>query len=185
MNKKYILVIVVILIVIISGFFYLLHKQKSQRGDDQNEENLAINDLLFSASYLYTAEATYQEIKINQSKLTFTYFEDTSNKCVNWIQQSPCWGKKDLITKEIILSEKEISDLTNLIKKTGFMDLNNTYGGAGEYQRYYPYKLSVSIADKTKEVIYQSFPGASAMPKAFEEVKKQLNDLTSRKIKKV
>ena len=181
MNKKYILIIVVILVVIIGGFFYFSHKQQPQQGNDQNEENSAINDLSFSASYLYTAEATYQEININQSKLTYTYFEDTNNKCVNWVQQSPCWGKKDLITKEITLSEKEVSDLANLVKQTGFMDLNNTYGGADEYQRYYPYKLSISLRGKTKEVIYQSFPEASPMPEAFQELKNQIFNLANSK----
>lgn len=135
--------------------------------------------------YHYTTEATYQDIEINKSRLIYTYFpeEIAKEKCASWIIQSPCWTEKDLKTKEAILSEDEVNDLTSLINETDFMNLKNTYGGASQYQRYYPHTLFVKIGEKQKEVVYQSFPGASPMPKAFKKVKDKLFELIDKKFK--
>jgi len=135
--------------------------------------------------YHYTAEATYQDIEINKSKLIYTYFpeEIAKEKCAWGMIQSPCWTEKDLRIKEAILSEDEINDLISLINETDFMNLKSTYGRASQYQRYYPYKLFVKIGEKQKEVVYQSFPGASPMPEAFRKVKDKLFKLIDEKFK--
>jgi hypothetical protein len=56
-------------------------------------------------SYHFTAEIAYQDIKINQSKLIYTYFpeEVAKEKCERWVAQTPCWTGKDLTTKEVPL----------------------------------------------------------------------------------
>ncbi len=134
-------------------------------------------------NYHFTAEAAYQDIKISQSKLIYTYFEDVEGKCEGWVAQTPCWAGEDLTTKETTLSEKEINELVSLIDQTNFMKLENTYGGATHGQKYYPERLSVRIGEKEKEVIYQS-SWASPMPEAFKKVKDKLFELVDVKFQK-
>jgi len=135
--------------------------------------------------YHFTAEAIYQNIEINQSKLIYTYFpeEVAKEKCAKWIKQVPCWAGEDLTTKETTLSEEEINELVSLIYQTNFMKLENTYGGATHGQKYYPERLSVRIGEKEKEVIYQS-SWASPMPEAFKKVKDKLFELVDTKSQK-
>lgn len=135
--------------------------------------------------YLFTAEGTYQNIEINQSKLVYTYFpeEVAKEKCKQWTRQVPCWAEEDLKTKEAILSKDEINDLIGLINETGFMNLEENYGGSGGYQRYYPYILIVKIGEREKKVVYQSFPNASPMPEAFKKVRDKLLELVNEKFK--
>jgi hypothetical protein len=135
-----------------------------------------------SIVYHLAAEATYKNIEVNQSQLTYTFFEDTQNKCANWVAQSPCWTDNDLQTKQIALSTAEVTTLVNLIRQTDFMKLGDTYGGAAEGIRYYAYTLKVQLADEQKEVIYQSFPGSEAKPEAFEKLEARLRELVQEKI---
>ncbi len=135
-----------------------------------------------SIIYHLTAEATYKNIEINQSQLTYTFFEDTENKCTHWVAQSPCWTDNDLQTKQIALSAEEVNTLVNLIRQTDFMQLGDTYGGASEGIRYYAYTLKVQLAEEQKEVTYQSFPGSDAKPEAFEKLETRLRELVQAKI---
>jgi len=43
--------------------------------------------------YHYTAEVTYQNIEITQSKLIYTYFPEEvfGKKCKVWVASVPCW----------------------------------------------------------------------------------------------
>jgi hypothetical protein len=135
-----------------------------------------------SIVYHLTAEATYKNIEVNQSQLIYTFFEDTENKCTNWVAQSPCWTDNDLQTKQIALSAEEVNTLVNLIRQTDFMKLGDTYGGASEGIRYYAYTLKVQLADEKKEVTYQSFPGSEAKPEAFDKLETRLRELVQEKI---
>ena len=131
--------------------------------------------------YHFTAETTYENIEINQNKLTYTFFADTENKCAHWVAQNPCWTENDLQTKETNLTESEINALASLIRQTDFMKLGNTYGGAPEGERYYAYTLKVKLGDEAKEVVYQSFPGAGSKPEAFEKLEHHLHELIQAK----
>ncbi len=135
----------------------------------------------FSLHFLFTAETTYENIEIHNSRLIYTFFEDVENKCAHWVYQTPCWTEADLKTKETGLSEGEINDLIDLIRQTGFMKLDNTYGGASPGQRFYSYNLTVQIGGEKKEVIYQSFPGADPMPEAFKGLIDKLYELVKGK----
>lgn len=131
--------------------------------------------------YYFTAEFSYQKIEINQSTLKYTYFdtqsEDVKKRCDFWVAQAPCWREEDLRTKEATLSETEVNDLIRLVREIDFMNLKDVYGGATEGQRYYSYGLSVSVGEDVKNVVYQSFPGASAPPKAFTLLENALFEL--------
>lgn len=127
--------------------------------------------------YHYTAEATYQDIMVNGSSLVYTYFDDTDNKCAQWVAQAPCWNARDLKTKNIVLSATDITELQSLVNETGFMELDTILGRVAENRRYYSYTLTIKIDGKEKEVEYRSFPGAEAMPEAFEGVRARLFEL--------
>ncbi|MFC1645988.1 hypothetical protein ACFL2Y_02285 [Candidatus Omnitrophota bacterium] len=135
----------------------------------------------FSISYFFSAEASYNKIEIDKSKLIHTYFEDSSGKCDTWVRSEPCWTWDDLSTEKTDLTEDQINDLLSLIEQAGFMNLDTTHGGAGENQRYYTHKISVVIGEQEKRVFYQSFPGASVMPEAFKKVKNKLSQLVNEK----
>ncbi|MFH1202068.1 MAG: hypothetical protein V1674_04160 [Candidatus Omnitrophota bacterium] len=135
----------------------------------------------FSVSYYFSSELIYKDIEINQAQLSYTYFEDKDGKCKQWMRQAPCWDREDLRTIKTTLSADEVSDLIGLINQAGFMELETTYGGAGESQRYYLHKISVKIADAEKRVFYQGFPAASPMPQAFKAVKDRLFELINKK----
>ena len=138
-------------------------------------------ELDFIIDYYYTAEATYIDIEIKQSNLTYTYFEDTENKCAEWIKQSPCWNLSDLKTNTTQLTDDEINETINTIHNAGFMSLNDTYGVQDELQRYYTYTLSVTMGEKEKQVIFLSYPDGPTMPDAFITVRDYLVQLVNYK----
>ncbi len=131
--------------------------------------------------YFFTAETTYDKAEINQTRLIYTYFEDAENRCAQWIAQEPCWTEKDLKIKEADLTDKEMSDLIGLIHQTGFMQLEKTYGGASNTQRFYPYRLMVQLGTEKREVVYQSYPGSAPVPEAFQRLADRLHELIAKK----
>ncbi len=120
--------------------------------------------------YSFTAETVYQKIRIEHSNLIYTYFDDVEGECSQWLEQTPCWIGKDLTTREISLSPNEMDDLIDLIEQTGFLELEDVYGGAEPGQRHYSHRLYVRLGQREKEVVYQDFPDASPMPEAFSQV---------------
>jgi hypothetical protein len=131
--------------------------------------------------YFFTAEATYNKIEIDQNRLIYIYFDDAENRCAQWVAQEPCWTEDDLKTKEADLTDKEINDLIGLVRQTGFMQLEKTYGGASELQRFYPYYLKVQLGNEKKEVVYQSYPGSTPVPEAFQRLADRLHELVTEK----
>lgn len=143
--------------------------------------NSSTATLPLSIVYHFTAETAYENIEINQDRLMYTFFEDTENRCANWVAQNPCWTENDLQTKETNLLASEINALADLIRQTNFMNLGDTSGGASEGQRYYAYTLKVQLADEEKEVVYQSFPDAAPRPEAFKKLEARLHELIGEK----
>ena len=127
--------------------------------------------------YRYTAEVVYQDVVVEDGKLKYTYFEDREGKCAHWIQQSPCWTMSDLGTVEAELSGEEIQKLVDLLDEVKVFEMDSTYGGAGEGQRFYPYTLEVKEGEKEKRIVYQSFPGEGEMPEGFEKILSELKGL--------
>jgi len=134
-------------------------------------------------TYLFTAETIFEKIEINQNRLSYTYFEDSNNKCSRWFYQYPCWTEKDLKKKEAILANSDINDLISLILQTKFMELANIYSNAPPEQRSYPYIVKVKLQEMTREVIYQSFKNDQSMPEAMEKLIEMLYKLVKREFK--
>jgi hypothetical protein len=121
-----------------------------------------------SLRFLATGESFYTEIKLANGIFSYTYFEDTTGRCKQWIKSSPCWEKNDLKTISMALPNADLNNLYAVVKNSGVLALKReTFGGAKTGQRYYTQRLEVSIDGKQKQLVYQSFPGASKKPEAF------------------
>ncbi|NMB77627.1 MAG: hypothetical protein GYA23_00855 [Methanomicrobiales archaeon] len=130
-----------------------------------------------SVTYQYSAEAAYEEIRVNESMLVHTFFAERTQDCDAWVKQSPCWKEQDLTTVSYPLTPAQVSRLRSVVQSTGFMSLDPVSGGVNDGQRSYPYTISVNDNGTEKTVVYQSFPGASPEPAAFVAVRDALVSL--------
>ncbi len=125
--------------------------------------------------FLATGESFYTEIKVEQGILTYTYFEDTSGRCQQWIKSTPCWQVQDLKTISAALPNKDLDNLYTLAKQNGILKLTKeTLGGAQQGQRFYAQHLEIRIDKQQKHFIYQHFPGAAKKPEAFAQIETAL-----------
>ena len=125
--------------------------------------------------YLSTGESFYTEIKLEQGILYRTQFQDTDNRCAQWVKSTPCWTEDDLKTSSIPLSREDIDNLYAVIGESGIFDIQETQlGGAKKGQRYYAQRLEIHMGEVEKHLIYQSFPGATAKPEAFKRMETAL-----------
>jgi hypothetical protein len=131
--------------------------------------------------YHYTAESVYEDIVVNETMLVHTYFSDTSRKCDQWIRQAPCWDEQDLRVAEYPLSVAETEAIRSTLRSSGFMDLNGTYGGAGDHQRYYPVAITAAEGGVERTVVSQNSPDTDPEPAAFTLVKDAVIALKNQK----
>ncbi len=90
-------------------------------------------------------------------------------------------------TQEFNISKEEILQLLQTIKENHFFDLQSYYG-APELERYYPFYIMVTIRDNQnqieykKEVLYRSNPVYPSAPIEFLNIKKQILHLIEKKL---
>lgn len=122
----------------------------------------------FSLRFLATGESFYTEITLANGILSYTYFEDTDGRCAQWVKSTPCWQAEDLKTISLALRPEDLDNLYAVIKESGALTLKrDTFGGAKAGQRHYRQTLDIMLDGKEKQLVYQSFPGASPKPEAF------------------
>lgn len=122
----------------------------------------------FSLRFLATGESFYTEITLANGILSYTYFEDTDGRCAQWVKSTPCWQEEDLKTISLALRPEDLDNLYAVIKESGALTLKrDTFGGAKAGQRHYRQTLDIMLDGKEKQLVYQSFPGASPKPEAF------------------
>lgn len=125
--------------------------------------------------FLATGESFYTEITLQNGILSYTYFEDTENRCAQWVKSTPCWQQQDLKTISMALGAEDLDNLYTLIKDSGILKLSqDTFGGAKPGQRHYSQQVEAGLNGKQKTITYQSFPGASKKPEAFARVETAL-----------
>jgi hypothetical protein len=130
----------------------------------------------FFLRFLATGESFYNEIKLEDGILSHTYFEDTDQRCEQWVQSRPCWTENDLKTRSMHLSDKEIDKIYTALSDSAILDITeNTLGGAKKGQRFYAQHLELRIGSIEKHLIYQSFPDASKKPAAFQRIEDLLS----------
>lgn len=118
--------------------------------------------------FFTSGESFYDEIKLEEGVLSHTYFEDTTNRCAQWVQSRPCWRQEDLKTRSAVLPTADIDNLYAVIGESGILDITETkLGGAKAGQRYYAQHLELRMGGIEKHLIYQSFPKATPKPEGF------------------
>ena len=125
--------------------------------------------------FLATAETYYVEIRLENGILNYTYFEDETKRCQQWVKSTPCWQQSDLKTISAALTSEELDNLFMVAKESEILQYpHDTAGGAKKGQRFYAQQLDVRIKDKTKRLVYQDFPGAKPKPEAFNRLETAL-----------
>jgi hypothetical protein len=81
-----------------------------------------------------------------------------------------------ITTHTRILSEEELRTLDRVIRTSGFLKLEPSYGGAPE-DRAYPTVLTVRKGRKKVSVIYRNRPDAPPAPEAFLRLERLLLEL--------
>ena len=142
----------------------------------------ATPDNTLALRFLATGESFYTEIALANGILSYTYFEDTTGRCAQWVKSSPCWQQSDLKTISMALTTEDLDNLYAVVKDSGILTLKRaTFGDAKAGQRHYDQCLEVSIDGTSKKLVYQHFPGASKKPEAFARLETALlayaNDL--------
>jgi hypothetical protein len=135
----------------------------------------------FYISYGYKAETVYEDISINDARLLYTHFVDYSHRCEKWIQQSHCWRNQDLKTSVYPLSPGEVEEIRSTLHSSGFMELNDIYGGTGKFQSFNTIGITAADHGVERTVIYWGFPRVSPEPAAFVLVRDAVVELKNRK----
>lgn len=142
------------------------------------DEDLALH-------YFTSSESTYTDIKVEQGQLTYTYFEDTENRCAQWFKNTPCWTSADLKTVTAPLDTETEAALRKLVKEQNLMEQAPTALTATEPQpveRSYNEKLDIRLGTNEQQLIYRSRPDAPPKPESFQQIE-QLLQSTADKLK--
>lgn len=130
-----------------------------------------------SASYFYSSEGSYLDIKLEGTRLSATYLPTTWKDPYQLPVNSPHYSDSDLKRAEVTLSKTELQAFVQLAKNSGFLKLEDIYE-AKIGRRYYPITIAVELDGKSRKVEYRSGP---AQPKAFTDVQKWLRTTAAAK----
>ncbi|MEZ5537761.1 MAG: hypothetical protein R3F02_19335 [Thiolinea sp.] len=126
--------------------------------------------------YQTSAEAMYTDIRVENGRLSYTFFEDTDNRCAQWFKSTPCWSEADLQTRERQLTVEELDKLYALAEKMHRAPLNKeVYGETNLRKRAYTETLTVGYSkDVPQQLRYRSSPQAGPKPEVFAELENVL-----------
>jgi hypothetical protein len=131
--------------------------------------------------YFFSAELCYHEVKVEGTKLTYTYYvaPDTL-RC--WMIQVPCYADSDLKTVTMKLPRNDARELAHVVNRSGFLKLPDTCGDTGTRQRCYAYVVTAAdyCGSVEKTVVYRSSPEAGAPPESFIQVAASLAQAVKR-----
>lgn len=142
------------------------------------DEDLALH-------YFTSTEGSYTDIKLEQGQLTYTYFEDTENRCAQWFKSTPCWTQADLKTVSAPLDAETETALRNLLNKQKLIDQAPAALTAAESsptERSYSEKLDLRLGIHKQQLIYRSRPDAPPKPESFQQIE-QLLQTAAEKLK--
>ncbi len=134
-----------------------------------------------SASYFYSSEGDYVDIRLEGSLLSATYLPTTWKDPYRLPVNSPHYRESDLKRAEVRLSQSELQAFTDLVKSSGFLKLDAVYGEKNG--RYYPTTIAVGLDGKSKKVEYRSGRASTPTPEAFTAVEKWLRTTAAAKFK--
>lgn len=135
--------------------------------------------------YFTSSESTYTDIKLEQGQLTYTYFEDTDQRCAQWFKSSPCWTTADLKTVTAPLDAETAAELHKLVTAQPLIAQAPAALTAAEPQpaeRAYHEKLAIRLGSHEQQLSYRSRPDAPPKPEAFQHIE-QLLQTAAEKLK--
>ncbi|MFI0400241.1 MAG: hypothetical protein ACH34X_14215 [Thiolinea sp.] len=147
-------------------------------------ERLPMNEEL-ALHYFTSTESSYTDIKLEQGQLTYTYFEDTENRCAQWFKSTPCWTQADLKTVTAPVDAATETELRKLVTEQQLMDKAPATLTAAEPQpaeRSYNEKLDIRLGTNEQQLTYHSRPDAPPKPEVFQQIE-QILQTTAEKIK--
>ncbi|TXH74850.1 MAG: hypothetical protein E6Q85_04825 [Thiothrix sp.] len=143
------------------------------------EEDLALH-------YFTSTEGSYTDIKLEQGQLSYTYFEDTDNRCAQWFKSTPCWTQADLKTVSAPVDAATETALRKLISEQKMMDTTANSLKTAQDQtspdRAYSEKLAIRLGQKEQQLVYLSRPDAPPKPEFFQQIE-QLLQTSAEKIR--
>lgn len=136
--------------------------------------------------YFTSTEGSYTDIKLEQGQLTYTYFEDTENRCAQWFKSMPCWTQADLKTISAPLDAETETALRNVLNEKKLMEatptaLQTTQGQASP-ERAYSEKLDIRLGQNEQQLVYLSRPDAPPKSESFQQIE-QLLQTAAQKLK--
>lgn len=135
------------------------------------EENLALH-------YFTSTEGSYTDIKLEQGQLSYTYFEDTENRCAQWFKSTPCWTPADLKTVSAPLNAETETTLRKLVSEQKLMETAvttlKTAQGQASPDRAYSEKLTIRLGQNEQQLVYLSRPNAAPKPESFQQIEQLL-----------
>lgn len=135
--------------------------------------------------YFSSSESTYTDIKLEQGQLTYTYFEDTDNRCAQWFKSTPCWTSTDLKTITAPLDADTETELRKLITEQASMNQARIALSSAEpppNERFYSEKLDIRLGTQEQQLNYRSRPDAPPKPESFQQIE-QLLQTAAEKLK--
>lgn len=148
-------------------------------------ERLAMEEEL-ALHYFTSTEGSYTDIKLEQGQLTYTYFEDTDNRCAQWFKSTPCWTLADLKTVTAPLDADTETALRSLLHEQQLLEAAPTNLKTAQDQaspeRAYSEKLDIRLGQEQQQLVYLSRPDAPPKPPAFQQIE-QLLQTAAEKIK--
>jgi hypothetical protein len=129
---------------------------------------------IFACELPYTTDTTYEEIQIKDSVLKFTSLSETSQQRIQKeaarsVESKRFWTDDDLVSKRAALSRQRLQDLVNLIRRCGFIELEESYGGNGPGGRHYPETISISSEKLRERGNLQTFPRRRAYAESLRD----------------
>ncbi|WP_298610149.1 hypothetical protein [uncultured Thiothrix sp.] len=134
----------------------------------------------FALHYFTSTEGSYTDIKLEQGQLTYTYFEDTENRCAQWFKSTPCWTQADLKTVTAPLDAETEKALRNLVNEQKLLEAKavpaalKTAQGQASPERAYSEKLDIRLGQNEQQLVYLSRPDAPPKPESFQQIEQVL-----------
>lgn len=172
-----------IFLIVLVGFSACCAKKKISKSNESAADSGLQKAQLFEASYVYSAEATYESVLMKNMKLKYAVLKNEKTSVVNWVDQKPVWNLEDIKVVETVVTATEIDSLLKRIDAAGFWKLDSIYGLIEPGQKYYPFDMSVTNDGIVKHVIYNSVPGKTQMPDAFRKSRDELVRFARQKTK--
>ncbi len=110
----------------------------------------------FHASYYVAGEEASHRIQVDDTTLTYIYYVVSESTTAHLLWQKPCCSDSDLKTVTAALPRSELSELAQVVNKSGFLHLQDRIGGQEGEKPSAPHFLRVGSDGVEKQVVFLS-----------------------------